>query len=164
MIDADLAGPVDEHKALAHPLRLRILAMLGKEPQYVCQITTVLHSAVSTVSTHLAVMKDAGLAIETREGRWVRYALSDRGAQFYSFHREELTAGRDVIADSAILAIVRTIPREDLCQASLDFRKLRNSELIALARKYRRLGKGRIPEAAPQGCGHQEAAKENRKD
>ncbi len=64
-------------KALAHPARLRILALLHQGPLPVCQITSVLHSLASTVSGHLNDLRRSGLVTEHRQGRFVYYSLSD---------------------------------------------------------------------------------------
>lgn len=64
-------------KALAHPARLRMLAMLTTGELCVCQITAVLDLAASTASGHLADLRAAGLVTERREGKWVHYRLAE---------------------------------------------------------------------------------------
>jgi len=71
-----LRALTDRLKTLAHPARLRILAMLRDEEMCVCQIVAVLGQAASTVSEHLTELRRAGLLAERKEGRWVYYALS----------------------------------------------------------------------------------------
>ncbi len=58
-------------KALAHPARIRILAMLRGGELCVCQLTAVLGLAPSTVSAHLTELRRADLLHERKEGRWV---------------------------------------------------------------------------------------------
>lgn len=72
-----LQGTVQLAKALAHPARLRIVALLRQGPLPVCQITSVLHSLASTVSGHLNDLRRGGLVTERRQGKFVYYALSD---------------------------------------------------------------------------------------
>ena len=67
---------VDLYKALAHPTRLRILALLREGELCVCQITAVIGLAGSTLSEHLAELRRAGLLAERKDGRWVYYTLS----------------------------------------------------------------------------------------
>ncbi len=67
---------VDRLKALAHPVRLRILAMLRGGELCVCEITEVVGLAASTVSQHLSDLRRAGFVTERKEGRWVHYALA----------------------------------------------------------------------------------------
>jgi len=63
-------------KALGEKSRLRILKMLEVKPMCVCEITSVLGLAPSTVSKHLSLLQDAGLIEDTKDGKWVNYALS----------------------------------------------------------------------------------------
>jgi DNA-binding transcriptional ArsR family regulator len=62
-------------KALAHPARLRILAMLRPGELCVCQMSTLLQLAASTVSGHLNDLRRSGLVVERKEGKMVYYAL-----------------------------------------------------------------------------------------
>jgi ArsR family transcriptional regulator len=62
---------VQIHKALGHPVRLRLLAALRTGPLCVCQMTVVVKLAASTVSEHLSELRRAGLLSLRKEGRWV---------------------------------------------------------------------------------------------
>lgn len=62
-------------KALSDPNRLRILKVLEQRPLCVCEITNVLGLATSTVSSHLAILREAGFIQDHKEGKWVSYAL-----------------------------------------------------------------------------------------
>ena len=68
---------VDILKALAHPARLRILALLRDGELCVCEVAEVLGLAPSTVSEHLTDLRRTGLVQERKAGRWVHVALSD---------------------------------------------------------------------------------------
>ena len=70
---------VDAVKALAHPGRLRMLAMLRGGDLCVCQMTAVLELAASTVSSHLSDLRRAGLVTERKSGKWVHYHLVTAG-------------------------------------------------------------------------------------
>jgi DNA-binding transcriptional ArsR family regulator len=48
-------------KALSDKNRIRIIKMLQKKPLCVCEIRAVLKLAVSTVSQHLSILREAGL-------------------------------------------------------------------------------------------------------
>jgi ArsR family transcriptional regulator len=63
-------------KALGDENRLRILLMLKQRPLCVCEIHEVLNIALSTLSAHLKLMKNAGLITDKKDGRWVIYSLS----------------------------------------------------------------------------------------
>jgi len=68
---------VDTLKALAHPVRLRILALLRNGELCVCEVAEVLGLAPSTVSEHLTDLRRTGLVRERKVGRWVHVALSE---------------------------------------------------------------------------------------
>jgi ArsR family transcriptional regulator len=71
---------VDTLKALAHPVRLRILALLRDREFCVCEVAEVLGLAPSTVSEHLTDLRRTGLVRERKVGRWVHVALSGEGS------------------------------------------------------------------------------------
>ena len=68
---------VDRFKALSHPMRLRLLALLKDGELAVCQMMEVVELAASTTSEHLSELRRAGLLTERKEGRWVYLGLSD---------------------------------------------------------------------------------------
>ena len=63
-------------KALADRNRLRILKMLEARPLCVCEITYLMGIAQSSVSRHLAILRDAGLVDDKKNGQWTSYSLS----------------------------------------------------------------------------------------
>ena len=64
-------------KALSDENRLRIVLMLNVRPLCVCEINSVLNIAVSTVSSHLKILTEAGIISYHKEGRWIVYTLTD---------------------------------------------------------------------------------------
>ncbi len=63
-------------KALAHPARLLIVDELSQvEERCVCELTEMIGSDMSTVSRHLAVLKNAGLIVDQKRGQMVFYRL-----------------------------------------------------------------------------------------
>jgi ArsR family transcriptional regulator, arsenate/arsenite/antimonite-responsive transcriptional repressor len=55
-------------KALAHPSRLLILDALADGEMCVCELTELVAADQSTVSKHLAILKQAGIVADRREG------------------------------------------------------------------------------------------------
>ena len=64
-------------KLLAHPMRLQILDILRHESECVCHLTAVLGKPQPYVSQQLAVLRNAGLIDDEREGTNVFYRLAD---------------------------------------------------------------------------------------
>jgi ArsR family transcriptional regulator len=62
-------------KALADPVRLRVIESLGGGERCVCELTAELGLAQSKLSFHLKVMRQAGLLHAREEGRWIYYRL-----------------------------------------------------------------------------------------
>jgi ArsR family transcriptional regulator len=62
--------------ALGDPIRLRILDILGVEKRCVCTLQEALAIAPNLLSYHLRVLREAGLVVATRRGRWVDYRRS----------------------------------------------------------------------------------------
>ena len=64
-------------KTLANPKRLEIIHLLADEPREVSRLAEELGISQPNVSQHLALMRSAGLVEAERDGREVRYRLSD---------------------------------------------------------------------------------------
>jgi ArsR family transcriptional regulator len=63
-------------KALADETRLRILVLLLKGELCVCELIAALELPQSTVSRHLAYLKNAGWLEDRRQGVWMYYRLN----------------------------------------------------------------------------------------
>ena len=71
----DLRTLVEQLKAVSHPLRLRVLALLDAGELCVCQIAETLQVPQSSVSEALKELRRAGFLTERKEGRWVYVAV-----------------------------------------------------------------------------------------
>ena len=67
---------VELFKAVADPVRLRLLHLLVAGEVCVCHLHEALDLPQSTVSRHLAYLRRRGLVIGRKEGLWVHYRLS----------------------------------------------------------------------------------------
>ena len=63
-------------KALADPVRREILNMLKKGRLSAGEIAEHFDITAAAVSRHLAVLKDAGLIFDAREGKFIFYELN----------------------------------------------------------------------------------------
>jgi DNA-binding transcriptional ArsR family regulator len=64
-------------KALAHPTRLQMLALLREGERCACEFGPLLGLGQANVSQHLAVLRRAHLVDTRRDGVRVMYSLSD---------------------------------------------------------------------------------------
>ena len=55
-------------KALAHPSRLLILDAIADGEKCVCELTELVDADQSTVSKHLAILKQAGIIADRKDG------------------------------------------------------------------------------------------------
>jgi ArsR family transcriptional regulator len=133
-----LATTVDVFKALGHPFRLRILAMLRGGELCVCQMTAVLDLAASTVSAHLADLKRAGLVEERKDGRWVFHRLAE-GQATILLEPVWTSIARDpqVGSDTRLLRELRRVDVLELCRAELDLGRLGIKRPAGLASRTR---------------------------
>ncbi|MBI4726257.1 metalloregulator ArsR/SmtB family transcription factor [candidate division TA06 bacterium] len=67
-------------KALGDPTRLRIVKLLENGELCVCQLTAALDMGQSRISRHLSILKEAGLIVDDRKGKWVHYRLCCQNA------------------------------------------------------------------------------------
>jgi ArsR family transcriptional regulator len=64
-------------KALSEETRLRIVKLLEHGELCVCDIVAALDMIQPKVSFHLAVLKEAGLIKDRKQGKWVHYKIDD---------------------------------------------------------------------------------------
>jgi ArsR family transcriptional regulator len=62
--------------ALSDETRLALLGQLSGGERCVCELTDAMKARQSRLSFHLKVLKDAGLLLDRREGRWMYYAIN----------------------------------------------------------------------------------------
>jgi DNA-binding transcriptional ArsR family regulator len=63
-------------KALAHPARLLMLDRLAEHEYCVCELAEMVGSNISTVSRHLAQLRQAGIVEDEKRGTQVFYHLT----------------------------------------------------------------------------------------
>jgi DNA-binding transcriptional ArsR family regulator len=71
------AFKADFFRALAHPLRIRILEVLGTGERSVQELQQALKLEQSVVSQQLAILRGKNIVRPRKLGTTVRYALSD---------------------------------------------------------------------------------------
>jgi len=64
-------------KTLAHPLRLKVLAIIGDGEASVGEILEAIGTSQSNVSQHLGQMRDKGVLVARRDANQVFYRVKD---------------------------------------------------------------------------------------
>jgi ArsR family transcriptional regulator, arsenate/arsenite/antimonite-responsive transcriptional repressor len=111
-------------KALSDPTRVRAFAALKRGELCVCRIISLLGLAPSTISKHMTILRQAGLVVSRKEGKWMHYRLPDKWP--------DKTVGRIAVQCLDILKNDKGV-RTDARQ--LD--KICKIGLVALCRKQR---------------------------
>lgn len=109
-------------KVLSDENRTRIILMLKIRPLCVCEIHEVLNIALSTISAHLKLMKNAGIIEDAKDGRWVIYDL----ARSRSFTEELIKSLENELRDDPVVkndrAKISKITRE-ICSSKFQSAK-----------------------------------------
>ena len=67
---------VELFKALADPHRLEILSILARTVRCNCHLQDLLDLAPNLLSYHLKILREAGLIVGGRRGRWIDYSIA----------------------------------------------------------------------------------------
>lgn len=71
-----MPGAVAVLRAVADPMRARILELLAIERQCTCHLQEALGAKQTLVTHHLAALREAGLVRSERSGRFTYYSLA----------------------------------------------------------------------------------------
>ena len=77
MNDEACAEVVEILKAIAHPLRLKIVALLCERPEHVSGLSEALDTSQAIVSQQLRILRMGGLVETSRENGFSVYRLAD---------------------------------------------------------------------------------------
>lgn len=77
--DNDIDRASRSLKAMSHPLRLKILCILGNQEVSVQDIVDQVGTSQSNISQHLAILREKGILSSTKQANRVYYRVSDSG-------------------------------------------------------------------------------------
>ncbi|MBK1647490.1 transcriptional regulator [Rhabdochromatium marinum] len=87
--DGDIEQASRSLKAMSHPLRLKILCILGDEEVSVQDIVEHVGTSQSNISQHLAILRDKSILASRKDANRVFYRVSDsRTLQLIRLMRE----------------------------------------------------------------------------
>ncbi len=75
----------EEFKALADPVRLRLLSIIASAPEgevCACDLTDPVERSQATVSHHLSILVRAGLVNREQRGKWAWFTVAPEKADF----------------------------------------------------------------------------------
>ncbi len=76
--DEDVERASRSLKAISHPLRLKILCVLGDKEVSVQEIVNIVGTSQSNISQHLAILRDKGVLTSRKDANRVFYSVGDR--------------------------------------------------------------------------------------
>jgi ArsR family transcriptional regulator len=81
-------------KAISHPLRLKVLCVLGADEVCVQDIVEAVGTSQSNISQHLAILRDKGVLQTRKDANRVYYRVADqRTLQLIGMMREVFCGG-----------------------------------------------------------------------
>ena len=75
--DEDIQQAARAVKAIAHPLRLKILCILGDQEVSVQDIVEQVGTSQSNISQHLSILRDKGVLTTRKDANRVFYRIGD---------------------------------------------------------------------------------------
>ncbi|HZW86414.1 MAG TPA: metalloregulator ArsR/SmtB family transcription factor [Gallionella sp.] len=75
--EADIQQTAKAIKAMAHPLRLKILCMLADQEISVQELVERVGTSQSNISQHLAILRDKGVLTTRKQANFVFYRIND---------------------------------------------------------------------------------------
>lgn len=144
MVPVPMKPSWDTLKVLAEPTRLRIIALLRTEELSVAELQSALDMSQSRISSQLAVLRQAELVIDRRDGK----------KSFYSLH-PSIDSAASALVEAAIQSVAHS-PEMAADTANLE-RVLQKRRKVA--EEYfnliaGRLGKNYFPGRSWEGIGH----------
>jgi ArsR family transcriptional regulator len=116
----DLPSFMSIARALADEGRVRIILALQYAELCVCQIVELLQLAPSTISKHMAILRQARLVRARKRGRWVYYRLEPAGnplaAKVLTWMSESLRQLPELTEDRERLKEILSTGPETLCR------------------------------------------------
>ena len=128
--------------ALADGNRVRILRAISGAELCVCELCDALGLTQSTLSTHLRVLRDAGLSASRKEGKWSYHRLTPLGRSlteaFFGVFPSVLATDARLQRDHARLERRLALRDEaDQCCVGSEFQSLRSRSLGSRSRESR---------------------------
>lgn len=75
--DEDIGRAARSLKALSHPIRLKVLCLLGEDALSVQEIVERVGTSQSNISQHLAILREKGILNAQKEANRVLYRIED---------------------------------------------------------------------------------------
>ena len=78
-------------KAFCDENRIRILKLLATGEKCACRLLEEINITQPTLSHHMKILCDSGIVVGRKEGKWMHYSISAKGAELAVQCLQELT-------------------------------------------------------------------------
>ena len=78
-------------KAFCDENRIRIVKLLRTGEKCACKVLEELNITQPTLSHHMKILCDSGIVVGRKEGKWMHYSISPKGAKVAANCLKELT-------------------------------------------------------------------------
>ena len=83
-------------KAFCDENRIRILNLLCGGEKCACRLLEDLHITQPTLSHHMKILRDSGIVLGRKEGKWMHYRISMEGVQLAREYLDGLTVAQNL--------------------------------------------------------------------
>jgi DNA-binding transcriptional ArsR family regulator len=94
------------------------MKMITDRELCMCEVREILDLSNSTVSKHLTILRDAGLLLDSKDGKWVNFRLNDKSE--HRFIRSVISLMKSLFDDDVAvqedLKKVRRVDRIKICK------------------------------------------------
>lgn len=132
--------------ALSHPARVRVMAVLREEELCVCEICDALGLSQSTLSTHLRMLREAGVVSTRKEGKWIYYATERTVRRlirsFFALGGADFAENRQIATDAERLRRRLKVRRNGCCRLGFEQaaeKKGKRTDVSRLMRREKRI-------------------------
>lgn len=79
-------------KAFCDENRIRIIKLLRSGEKCACKLLEEINVTQPTLSHHMKILCDSGVVVGRKEGKWMHYSISEKGAEQAKECLRQLTA------------------------------------------------------------------------
>ncbi|MBN3044802.1 metalloregulator ArsR/SmtB family transcription factor [Pectobacterium brasiliense] len=99
--------PVQLFKILSDETRLSIILLLREAGELcVCDICAATTESQPKISRHMAILRESGLVLDRREGKWIHYRLSPH---MPAWAAETINTSRQCLRDDVRRCLAKTV-------------------------------------------------------
>lgn len=106
---------VNFSRALADPTRWRIIRLVMEEALCVCELADILDMPQSSISSHVQIIRKAGLLESEKNGKWTYFRIQQHHRKLIQTLRKCFPGDDHEFPDDLEIAKKRLATREDSC-------------------------------------------------